>query len=191
MGIDAAEASRRGRRRSHKAEYFVPNTKAGAAVKTSIADILLQLSEDVQSKVIRSAAYAGARLIYEELQTRVPHGTPGTPGTPGTLAGAVYHKYLEGKSKNGVHAYAIGVNTRKAPHWFLVEYGHFTYFQRVLSNKDGKWYTDKTRKLDTPKWVPPNPYLRPTFEATASQAIRAAQQRMVERLREVTSVSAS
>ena len=185
MGIDAAEASRRGQRRSHKAEYFVPNTKAGAAVKTSIADILLRLSEDVQSKVIRSAAYAGARLIYEELQTRVPHGTTGN------LAGAVYHKYLDGKSKNGVHAYAIGVNTRKAPHWFLVEYGHFTYFQSYLSSKDGKWHTDKTRKLDTPKWVPPNPYLRPTFEATASQAIRAVQQRMVDRLREVTSVSAS
>lgn len=78
---------------------------------------LVQFAKDIEEKAIRPAAYAASKVLYEEMQIRVP------VGNTGNLKAALYQYHNEKLSKDGVHIYSVGVNKRKAPHWHLLEYG--------------------------------------------------------------------
>lgn len=163
--------------RSRTVRLFAPDTKAGAAMTGSLVGALQQLRDDVQTKALRSAVYAGAKLLADELEVRVP-----VDG--GTLKGAVYTWHDDKRSTGGRQLYVVGVNKRQAPHWFVVEYGHWRV-NVVVRGPNGRVIATKDR-LPTPVWVPARPYLRPTADRMAD-AVRAMQARLAERLRELRS----
>jgi hypothetical protein len=117
----------------------------------------LKKMEEKVEREIRGCVYVGARLLYQELLLHVP------VGHTGALKNAIYHWHDDKKSRNGKQVYAIGVNKVKAPHWHLVEYGHWKQYGAYLGN-DGKWHTVRKNGrpvlVGTPKWVGPKPYLR-------------------------------
>ncbi len=76
-----------------------------------------KFAKDIEEKAIRPAAYAASKVIYQELQMRVP------VGETGNLKNSIYQYHNEKLSRDGKQIYSVGVNKRKAPHWHLLEYG--------------------------------------------------------------------
>lgn len=166
---------------------LVPSQKTTAKMRGSLSDALRKLSTDMQDKILRPAVFEGADLLARELEVRAP-------SHKGVLKSAIYTKHLERKSVNGHQAYAVGVNVKKAPHWHLVEFGHW----RFNRSAGGKFWLKSRGKnkgrgaaantlpgaLPKPEWVPAHPYLRPTADRMPD-AIRAMQRRLVSRMREV------
>lgn len=151
----------------------MPN--AGARMKGSLSQALQQFGADVQTKALRSAVYAGAKLLADELELRAPV-------KKGVLKKAIYTFHNDRKSVGGRQVYAVGVNKAKAPHWHLVEYGHWRV-NVVIRGPGGRILATKER-LPAPVWVPAHPYLRPTADRMPD-AVRAMQKRMAERIREL------
>lgn len=146
-----------------------------AALGGDIAGDLAKFTEAIQGKAARAGAFAAATVLYDEMSVRVPTDE-------GTLKGALYRWHDEDQSADGKQVFAVGVNKRKAPHWHLVEYGHWRHY-RLIKIGDA-WVTLRNRPLDTPEWVPASPYIRPSFDAKISSALLAAKQRMVDVLQE-------
>ncbi len=192
MAADKAEGIRRGPGRSHTTQYLAPDSKAGARMVGSLTDALQQLTADVQTKALRSACYAGAKLLADEMTARVPTKT-------GKLKNAIYTWHDDKQSTAGKQVYAIGVNKREASHWFNVEYGHWRYNQHAPTvgwlkskskpNARGPGAHDLPGALPAPVWVPAKPYIRPTADRLPD-AIRAMQQRLAERIRELRTEAA-
>lgn len=160
-------------RHASKAEYF-PTQKAGARMTSSLADAIADLRGHVREKVLRSAAHAGAEVLYEELKLRAP------AGPTGNLKSAIYQWHDDKRSNEARQIYVVGVNKSAAPHWALVEYGHMR-INVVFRGPTGELIATK-KLLPAPVWVPPTPYLRPSWEAKASAAVSAMQQRAMQRL---------
>ena len=156
------------------ARFFAPDTRAGAQVRGSIVGALQRLQADVQDKALRSAVYAGARLLGEELERRIPVDD-------GQLKASAYTWHDDRRSGGGRQVYVVGVNKRQAPHWFNVEYGHWRI--NVVIRIGDRIVPTKAR-LPQPVWTPAHPYLRPTADRMP-EAVRAMQRRLVERLREL------
>ena len=131
-------------------------------------DVELKLSGDVlpgldkwakkiEDQVVLSGVAAMALVIYDEVKLN----TSGARGSPkratGTLHDAVYRVYVPERSRSGQQVYKVSVNKRKAPHWYLIEYG------TVRS--------------------PAYPYIRPAW-GRIGQAIEAGKARMAERMLE-------
>ena len=178
MAVDRAESVRRGRGRSKGTAYFASESRAGAQIRSSLSGALAAFADEVREKALRSAVYAGAKVLSTELELR----TRAMAGT-GELADAVYHYHDDKKSRGGRQVYAVGVNKVKAPHWFVVEYGHYRY-NVVFRGPNGELIPTKAR-LPAPVWVPAMPYLRPTWDTKGAEAVRAMQRRLVERIREL------
>lgn len=178
MGTDSTEAAGRGgsRRARDPRQLQYVTDRAGARMRGSLSGALAQLRQDVSDQALRSAVYAGARVLYEELLRQAP------VGPTGNLKAAVYHWHDDKQSVNGRHVYAIGVNQSKAPHWHLVEYGHWRV-NVVVRGPGGQIIATKDR-LPAPVWTPAHPFLRPTADRM-QDALRAAQRRLAERLREI------
>jgi hypothetical protein len=168
-------ATRRGRRPN--APQMFPKSLVQMSVSSSAIEGLRALERGIKEKVLRSAAYAGAVVFYNEMRLRVPVNE-------GTLYGSIYHYHLEKQSHANRQMYAIGPNKKKAPHWYNVEYGHWRV--NVVRRQGGRWIATKER-LPEPKWVPGVPYVRPTFDAKKQAAIAAMNVRFEQRLREVMS----
>lgn len=151
--------------------------KAGVRVTGSLAAAIKQHGRDIQTKVLRSGAHAGAVVFYDEMKQRAPVDE-------GTLFGSIYRFHDESKSKGGLQRYLIGPNRKKAPHWHLVEYGHWRV--NVVVRLPNGQIKATTERLQDPVWVPPVPYIRPTFDAVAQRAIESARERMKQRLQELT-----
>lgn len=166
-------ATRRGRRPSGPAQY--QKSLVNMSVSSTATEALKALENAIKEKVLRSAAYAGARVFYDEMRTRVPVDE-------GTLYGAIYHYHLEKQSGPTKQLYAIGPNKVKAPHWYNVEYGHWRV--NVLIRRGGRWIATKQR-LPAPLWVPGKPYVRPTYDSRKQAAVKAMQVRFEQRLKEV------
>lgn len=136
-----------------------------------------ELRDDV-AQADRPAAQAGAQVLYDEVKRNV--GALGQK--TGNLARSIYQAYSEDSSGNGQEVYHISWNARKAPHGHLVEYG---YTQRHLTVKDrrtGKWITIKSKRLDTPKQVPPKAFVR-RAQAKFPQALLAIETEFAKRLK--------
>lgn len=161
--------------RNHGTSYFAPDSKAGAAMRGSLVGALQQLRTDVQTQALRSAVYAGAKVLADELEVRVPVDS-------GTLKGSIYSWHDDRRSTGTRQVYVVGVNKRKAPHWFNVEYGHWRV-NVVVRGPGGRVIATKDR-LPTPEWVPARPYLRPTADRMP-EAVRAMQRRLAQRIREL------
>lgn len=152
--------------------------KSGQKVPGGLASAIAEFSADLQTKVFRSAAHAGAIVFYNEMRRRVPVGT-------GELHDSIYRYHDEAGSTPTRQRYLIGPNKDKAPHWFNVEYGH--WLVNVVVRLPNGQIQATTERLADPVWVPGVPYIRPTFGAVAGQAIKAATERAKERLAELKS----
>lgn len=182
MATDRVEAQRRGVGRTRSASYFAPDSKAGARMRSGLSSALSAFSAAVQDKALRSAVFAGAKVLSAELTQRVPVDE-------GTLKGAIYHWHDDARSVGGKQVYAVGVNKRIASHWFNVEYGHWRV-NVVHRGPSGQIIPAKAR-LPAPVWTPARPYLRPTWDAKATEAVRAMQRRLIERIRELAAEQAA
>ncbi|GAA0493716.1 HK97 gp10 family phage protein [Pigmentiphaga daeguensis] len=140
-----------------------------------IAGQLREFAAGVRDQVMRPTVYAATRVVYLELRARAPVAD-------GTLYGAVYHWHSERESQNGQQVYYVGVNKAKAPHWHLLEYGHWRV-NKVIQI-DGRWVSTAER-LPTPVWVPAQPYIRPAYDASIDAAMKAALVRASERIQEL------
>ena len=145
----------------------------------------------------RPAAFDGSDVILAEINSKVAS----LGQRKGLLHNAIYRVFAR-RSQDDLPIYDVGVNMKKAPHWHLIEYGHWRYYAaKQLPNGDwvtlkrkgakGKKPSRKASKavkdayyipLDTPVWVPARPYLRPA-KAALPQALAAARKTFLERIR--------
>lgn len=151
-----------------------PRQVIGINVIGDLKADIAAFEKKVQEKVLRSGARAGALVYYAEMRMRVPVDK-------GDLFGSIYHWHDDKKSTATRQVYAVGPNKVKAPHWHLIEYGHWVV--NVGDPATGKW---SRQRLDAPVWVPPQPYIRPAWDRREA-AGKAALARMRERLAEVSS----
>jgi hypothetical protein len=140
----------------------------------------------ITQSVIMSGVAAAAKVIYDEVKRNAPvykgeafTRKSGVKTTPGQLRDAVYRVYSPERSLDGTKVYKVSVNKSKAPHWALIEYGHWQT-TTLYHGKDGKV---GVRKLDPPRWVPPHPYIRRGWDKM-QQAIEAGKARIAQRLSE-------
>lgn len=174
--------------RKSRAALYVIDRRAGGAIKDSLQGILTQFAKDFQDQVLRSATRAGALVFLDEMRLRAPVGerndSTKSEYQPGTLKKSIYHYYDKNKSVQGKQVYAVGPNKTKAPHWFFAEYGHYIV-NVTWRDETGQIWASKKRLPEKVKWVPANPYIRPTWDSKKDDAIRAMQARMQERLKEI------
>ncbi len=177
MAIDIAEAGERGgvpRRSSRPGAVYSKEGKTFARMSGSLVDGLELFASQLPG-ISRKVAYAGARAMYDEMLIRAPVESGG-------LRDSIYHKFLDQLSQGSAKSYAIGPNKRRAPHWHLVEYGHYRYYA-IYRDDSGQWKTDKSKPLPAPVWVPAVPYIRPTYEAKKAEAINVMRARAAELVR--------
>ena len=127
---------------------------------------------------MRSAAHAGAVVLYDEMRARAPVDQ-------GTLRDSIYRWHDDEYSKDGRQRYVIGPNKGKAPHWHLIEYGHWRV--NVVTRLPNGQTVATTERLPAPVWVPAQPYIRPTFDAKVTAAIDAAKARIGEGIKRALS----
>lgn len=142
-------------------------------------DSLIQRNEqdaEAIERAARPAAQAAAEVLYLEARRNAM-----AIRKSGNLASSIYQAFSEENSEPGRAVYHVSWNWRKAPHGYLIEFGHI---QRYVSyvGSDGNWYTairpsmqDKPRPkrrasqdekdayyvtLPAPRQVPANPFMR-------------------------------
>ncbi len=154
--------------------YRGKNGFVSARFRGSLAEKIKALGKGAE-EALRPAAQAGAQVFYDEMRTRAPVAE-------GVLRDSIYQFYLERKSGDDKHVYVVGPNKSKAPHWHLVEFGHWQPYAVVMI--DGQLKTLKDRPLPTPVFVPAQPFIRTTLDAMSVQALEAMRERYVQALRE-------
>lgn len=159
-----------------------------------LADAIRNLSAGIKKEVLRPAAYAGARIMYDGMRRVVPVHS-------GDLYGAIYHWHDDKRSSDALQVYWIGPNKAKAPHWFNVEYGHWRYNKiiagRAVRSKSrsgsrvsapgvmDRSVHDLSGALAAPVWVPARPYIRVTYDQNITAALGAMKRRAGDKLREL------
>lgn len=133
-----------------------------------IAEFLTTLSRDMQEKAMRPAAFEACTVLYDELHARVPHHED-------VMANAIYRWRDAGKSGTAVETWKVGVNLVKAPHFHLVEEGHWQPYKVIF--KDGKFFTTN-QLLKSPKWIPPNAFFRASYDAKINEALDVAYKKL-------------
>jgi hypothetical protein len=137
---------------------------------------LQQYPKEVESH-LRPAVRAGALVLYNEMKRVVPVSKkPRRRGrktyVPGTLKNSIYHAFSADNSGPGKVSFHVGPNMKKAPHWWLVENGHWL----VRGNK-------KFGPQRRVQWVPGKPYIRPTWDSKGDEAVTKVLTTLRERLR--------
>ena len=138
----------------------------------------LEADKQAVAESVRPAAQAGAQVLYEAVKSNVSRIKKKT----GNLAASIYQAYSESQSGPAKAAYHIAPNHKKAPHWWLVEYGHYQRYEVTKDPETGRFFTHKDRPLATPKHVPGRPYIRPAKDKMP-QAIAAMEARFFEELK--------
>ena len=159
--------------RSKSARQF---GRESVSISTADAGLLAGLDQ-LQQRVadaLRPAAHQGALVLYNEVKQRVPKDS-------GQLSAAIYRWHDDKRSTAERQIYQIGVNKRAAPHWHLIEYGHWRVNKFRLI--DGKWVPTRKR-LAKPVYVPARPFIRPAYDAKLPEAFAAARRRMAEKLKD-------
>lgn len=88
-------------------------------------------------EAVRPAAQAGSQVLYDEVVRNVAAIGVKT----GNLRKAIYQVYSGQNNNNKRRAlYVVSWNQRKAPHGWLVEYGHIARYQAYI-NRKGEWKT--------------------------------------------------
>lgn len=131
----------------------------------------------IKEEALRPAAHAMAVVLYDEIRLRVPHRL-------GKLQSAIYRWFDDKRSTSDRKTYLVGVNVKKAPHWWLVEYGHWRRHE-VIQLPDGGWITLKAKPLRPAVFVPAQSYLRASVDAKLKLAAEAGRRRLAEKVREI------
>ena len=87
----------------------------GARLEGNASTTLNLLAGALRDKMLRSATYAGAAALYEEMCVNAD-AVNRSGQAKGQLRGAIYHWHDDNKSTLISHTYYIGVNKKKAPH---------------------------------------------------------------------------
>ena len=153
------------------------------------------LDPEIKRKTMRSAAYAGAKILYDEMRFVVPI-------KEGTLHDSIFHWFDTKSSTPNRQTYLIGPNKVDAPHWHFVEFGHWIYNRSA----GGKWLRSKSRKsarVENPPqgwssvhdlpgarkeaifWKPAKGFVRRTWDNKGQAAIDAAVKRANDRFIEL------
>lgn len=146
-----------------------------------------RLKTGMKEHVARSAAHAGALVLYEEAKRLAPvYDGPERKGIkPGQLRNAIYHVFSGDKSGDTRKIYEISWNAKKAPHGHLIERGHWRVNKLIRVN--GRWVATKER-LPAPVWVPAVGFIRRADDQRAA-AMKAMERRAAERTAEVLAES--
>lgn len=110
----------------------------------------------IVEEAVRPAAQAGAQVLYDAVKLNVNALGRKT----GNLASAIYQAFSPENSGLGVAEYHVSWNSTKAPHGFLVEFGHIQKFKVVLSKKTGRWITLRNQPLAKPRQVGAQSFVR-------------------------------
>jgi hypothetical protein len=120
----------------------------------SAAEALFDRLSDGAEQAIRPAAQAAAQVLYDEVKSNVSRIKRDT----GKLAGSIYQAYSVTNSSDKRATYHVSWNHTKAPHGYLVEYGHLQRYE-IVRDKQGRFY----------------PAVRPGMEGTRKPGRRASQ----------------
>ncbi|OZI31736.1 hypothetical protein CAL29_28090 [Bordetella genomosp. 10] len=155
---------------------YAPNS-VSFSFEGDIAEQVGKFFDRIKNEALRPAAHAMAMVLYDEMRSRVPVEM-------GTLQQAIYRWFDEKDSGSDRKTYLIGVNKRKAPHWWLVEHGHWRR-HAVIQLPSGAWVTVKSQPLKVPVFVPAKPYLRVSVDAKLSAAVEAGRRRLAEKIQDI------
>lgn len=186
MSIDYAEMKERGQVRASNGTLRSSRGKTLLQIKGSLSDALIKYSEYVLNKAIRPAVFAGAEHMYLEMRAKTP--VDPFAKDPGLLLESIYKYFDVAKGTQVKPIYYIGPNMTKAKHWWLVENGHYGRYAVRFDETRQRWYTVNGKKSKTPKlldkpiFVPPTPYIRPTYDANAKQVITIMREKLREEL---------
>jgi hypothetical protein len=154
-------------------------------MRGSLSGAIAEFREAVTGETLRKAAGAGAKVLYDEMVLRA-QGLGGGPDVhTGKLLGSIYRFYDKKVSVSGRFTYHIGPNVAKAPHWHLIEFGHWRV-NMIIRLPNGRLVAT-TERLESPIWVPAKPFIRPTLDAKSGIAIHAARLSIAESLEELAS----
>lgn len=180
-------------RRPHSTQFFKVDSRQSASVPQDLAEQIDAFTEKIRDKALRSAVYAGAKVLYDEMHNRVDRLSK-----DGVLKGSLYHWHDDKRSVNGKQFYLIGPNKGEARHWYNVEYGHWRVNKlipltgdtpggkyTVVVGHNGQKYIATKQRLPQPVWTPAYPYIRPTWDAKATAAVQAMLKRLPERIAEL------
>jgi hypothetical protein len=121
-------------------------------------DLMERLGDEADNAA-RPAAYAAAKVLYDEVQRLVA----AIPRKTGNLDRSIYHAYSDDHSGPGSATYHISWNARKAPHGHLAEFGHVQRYASYVGS-DGNWYTAVRQEMQG----------KPKPKRRASQAVKDA-----------------
>jgi len=154
-------------------------------IKFDSSRLVASLTRYEQSvrECIRPAAYAGASLLYDEMRRRVPVGKK--PSVirrkvypPGLLKSSIYRYFVNDVVNPDRATYHVGPNKRKAGHWSWVEHGHWAVTERDHQRKTRKGFIGPVKK----RWVPAQPYIRPTWDGQGHAAVQQMKATLKARL---------
>jgi HK97 gp10 family phage protein len=117
-----------------------------------------KFEKDVRDKILFAGVAAIARVIYEEARMNVSGARAHPKVLTGALRESIFRAYSERASNDDIKSYRISWNIKIAPHGHLIEFG-----------------TSRS---------PAYPFMRPAF-AKMGEAIRAGQNRMSEKMKEL------
>ncbi len=112
-----------------------PNTFKMTVNLSSFGQAMGKLAKGMDDAV-RPAAQAGSQVLYDEVVKNVAAIGVKT----GNLKRSIYQVYSAQNDNKKKALYYISWNSKKAPHGWLVEYGHIQRYQ-VYVNKRGEWKT--------------------------------------------------
>lgn len=150
-------------------------------LSSALAGLESMRSPKFRESLARSMAVAGGKMFRDEAKRWVPVDS-------GRLKSAIYVVYQPEESRGGVFQYKVSWNASKAPHGYLIEFGHWQNY-RIVKLANGDWFTDVTQPLAKPKWVAAKPFLRPAWDIgkgkAASVMVQRGRQRVPELLRDM------
>jgi hypothetical protein len=165
----------RGSQRRVRSSLAPRDSVVSMSMTSSASGALAEFAAAIRAKALRPAAHAGAEIMYREMRLRVPVDE-------GQLYSSIYQWHDDKRSDSNRQVYVVGPNKVKAPHWHLVEYGHWRVNKVV--REGGRLIATKER-LETPVWVPAKPYARPTYEARVQAAVQAMLKRLKDRVDDI------
>lgn len=167
--------------RTKKTQALYPAKMISMQYSSDAIEGLNRLEASIRQKALQSVAAAGALVFYDEMRRRVPI-------KDGELYASIYRWHDDKRSTQDQQIYWIGPNKVKAPHWHLIEFGHWKVNKTI---RVGSRWIATTERLAQPTWVAAKPYARPTFDAARDTAYSAMKVRLAERIKEFQQDGAS
>lgn len=137
----------------------------------ALDDALKTLSPKIEKNIMRSALRAGVNVIKNEAKQEVPVRT-------GTLRKSLK---VSTRSKNGTVTAVLKADSRVAPHAHLVEFGTRPHKIKPRNGDALVIGGHVVADVEHPG-ARPKPFLRPSFDSKAPQAIAAVAEQIRKRL---------